>query len=595
MVIRKILMENFCGVDGIVEMELPHIVAVIGKNGMGKTTLMNAIRFGLTGAEPEGDIINKNRNWASVEITLDGLTVKREKCRTTPSKFYVDGKTTTQKALNEKVESVIGIPLDKIKILAAADVLAAMKPQEFASLILEYIPEKIGIEKVVDLMPEMTPGIMDIIDANLPVEGIDLQTLDEFDEFCRLNRKEFKSDLQAKKLMFEKHQQEAPEEDRAMVEKRLKELANIENEYKLYLVKLDAYNKAVEARRKVVESIQSMKAEAEAITTTRPDPAKMDGFKKRLGEINDSLISSRASIAGVNSAITTLTSTLEALDKSFCPISPLITCGQDKSAAKTEIQETLDATKESAVLLEKEIEKLEKQKTEVEAQIEAEGKLAKEYDRKIMLLKQIKIAEDSLTEEPKKPDEIKKADVETEQFQLEQKLKIIRDYEEGQQILSNIKALEVIVADYEALVKALSEKGPVRNGIVKSYLSIFEDLCNERSQKIRPEISFRFESNNGVIVWMNNGTTELTYPELSGGEKAYMVYVLLDMLNQLVGTKILFLDELSVLDQEAFTSLVELVLNYAEDYDHIILSAVDHEDTVKVLESHEVNCIKKII
>ena len=86
----------------------------------------------------------------------------------------------------------------------------------------------------------------------------------------------------------------------------------------------------------------------------------------------------------------------------------------------------------------------------------------------------------------------------------------------------------------------------------------------------------------------NKDGVALPYASLSGGEKAYMIYVIMDMLNQLVGTNILFLDELSVIDNECFETLLDIILSHKEDYDHILIAAVDHEDTLKAVKDREI-------
>lgn len=601
MKIKNVTMTGFMGIKNTVTVETPHIVALVGRNGIGKTTLMSAIRFVLTGAEPAGDIINKENITALVEITLikdDGslITFSRLRDRNNPSQFMVDHKKTTQKALNEQIVAVTGIPIDKIEILNSADILAAMKPQEFGSLILGYIPEKLKLEKVIDFMPVMTPGIMDIMDANLPSDGIDLTVLDEFDAMCRSTRKELKSDLAAKQLMLKEHTQEKPEENKADIERRLKELDTLESEFKVYQAKLEAYEREVESRNKIKANIKAMQEEADGISVSRPDPVKESELKDKETKIRESITNQMASLTGIKTALGTLKETVESLDKAFCPISPLITCGQDKSAAKQEILDTIAATEESERLLETEIQKLRDELEKIASEQVKMQEEQKQYQKKMILLRQIKQSEEAVATTPIKPAPVEKVDVADERFKLNQTLKLISEYEAGQMLVTQISALTEELNDYEALVKAMSEKGPVRNGIVNAYLGIFESICNERSQKIRPEISFSFESDNGVVVRMKGekGAWE-TYDELSGGERAYMIYVIMDMLNQLIGTRLLLLDELSVMDQDVFKAFVDMVLNYSADYDHIILSAVDHKDTLEILESHEVKVINKII
>ncbi len=596
MKIKKVDINNFRGIKRA-SFELPHIAAICGKNGAGKTSLLNALRYALTGEEPEGDIIRYDANSTEVSVEIEDVTsgtitlFTRIKERGKPSKFKINGKATTQKALNDTIQSVTGLGIDNLKILSSDEVVSMMKPQEFGSLILGYIPEKMTLEKVMKFIPTATAGMVDIIDANLPVEDISIESLDEFEKTVRSTRKELKAELASKKLLLDKYVQENPGKSLEEVENALKVLFNVENEYKLYEEKLKAYNTARENREKMIKCIKDLKAEAEAISVTRPDPAALDTLAKKKQAIEQRIYGQKSALAGVNQALITLKATLEAIDKSVCPISPLITCKTDKTVAKQEIVDTIAATEEAKTATEAEIETLKEEFAAIESEREEIVKNTNLYEKKISLAKQARSMEESLPAEPEAPAPVEKKDVETEKFQLEHLRENIKSYEEGLRIKAQIEDLEREVSDYEELVKALSEKGPIRTGVVETYLGIFEEICNDRSSSIRPEITFQFRSEGGVVVYMNDSSkgTSLTINELSRGERAYMIYILIDMLNELIGAKLLVLDELSVMDAETFNYLLDLVLAHSENYDHVLLSAVNHTEIVDGFKSHEIN------
>ncbi len=602
MIINKLELSNFAGVKGSVAFHMPHILALVGKNGMGKTTILNAIRYVLTGEEPDGDIINADMNGCYVKMWLPTedhgtLSFERGKERGKSTKCKINGKAATAKVMNEKIEDIVGIPLDKIKILSSADIIAAMKPQEFSSLILGYIPEKLSLEKVIGFMPESTIGAVETMEANLPEDGIDLDVLDNFDAFCRDNRKAKKAELAAKKLMADERKCEKPSESKEEFEDELKKLLNLENEKKIYEVKKSSYERELENIKKIDEQVKVLKEEADAIAASRPDPTALDALKTEKNRLEESLNGQHEALFGMRSAIGTLSTTLQAINDSVCPISPLIKCGTDKSEAKAEIEESIKATESGIKAVEDEIEKITENITAVKAKIDEYEVIRKEYEKKVEKLKQAKMLEDSKPAVSAAPAAVEiPEDLETRIYQVKNSLKLFDDYTEYNRILSQIATLETEVADYEVLVKALSEKGAVRTGIVNTYLGVFEDICNERSKAIRPEVTFKFEPEDGVVVKMSTGESAhyLPYASLSGGERAYMLYIIIDMLNQLVGAKLLVLDELSVIDEECFNILLDLIMNYAGDYDHIILSAVNHSDIAKAFTSHSIPMIDSL-
>lgn len=595
MIIKDLTVTNFMGIKGRKEFVPAHINALCAKNGSGKTTFLNALRFALTGLEPAGDLINFDCDECSVHITLtdpiSGSDIKfsRIKNRTKPLKCAIDGKATTKKAMDEKIETCIGISLDKIKILSSSEIVAAMKPQEFASFILDYIPEKITLEQVFGYIPSATMGMMDIISANLPEDDISIETLDEFEEVMKSSRKETKASLASKKLILDGMTTEKPTRTRVEVEADLKAVDNVEAEMAIYKANKETYDKAVEADAKQKALIKELSAQRDAITATRPNPAEIDARKKEISDIQTSITNQQTGINGAKTALSTLKATREALDKPVCPISPLIKCTQDKTVAKAEIDESIKTTEEGISALEIELDKSKTSLTAKQAEFDALNRASLEYEKKISLSKQIKTLEDSAITIPAKPVEPKVTDVTAEKIALSNELKAIESYEESLKLSKQIESETTLVSDLEMIVKAFAEKGPVRCGIIDSYLTVFEDICNERSVKYRPDRRFTFSNEDGIVVRMSNDKgSYLVYDNLSGGEKAYMLFILIDMLNSLVGTKLLVLDELSVLDTECFDAMLDTILAYADDYDHIFIAAVDHPDTIESFKKREI-------
>ena len=192
----------------------------------------------------------------------------------------------------------------------------------------------------------------------------------------------------------------------------------------------------------------------------------------------------------------------------------------------------------------------------------------------------------TIKEEPVKP-AADAEEIDVEKFQLNEKLKAWASYKEGKLLSGQIERLENEVKDFDSLVKATAEKGEVRVGVIKRFLGVFEEIANERSKEFRPEVGFRFDPENGVTVKMDptGSGYYMPYDSLSGGERAYMIFVLLDLLNQLSGAKVLFLDELSVMDVETFKALIDLIKKHVEEYDHVVVASVDHSDIVGLIDA----------
>ncbi len=593
MIIKHLEVENFMGYKGKNGFDMPKIAALVGHNGIGKTSILNSIRYALAGEEPDADIINSSADTCTVSITLedpvDGsdIVFERSKSRSKPSKFKIDGAKTTAAKLNEKISDVCGIPIDKIKILSSAEVVASMKPQEFAKFILDYIPEKVDINFIIDHLDMTNPQILDTIDANLPSDNIDMADIDAFLNQLKSTRKELKPRIADKKAVLETKPKEAPA-DREELEVKLNHFNKILNRNEVIEAKKKAYESALENKTRQEEQLAALKKDYDKIAATRPDPAIREGLVKERDEVGTSIRNKDIEINGAASALRQLEITLDALNKPICPVSPLITCHTDKSIAKEEITESIEATKAGLAALSEDSEKLSKKLQEIEERLSEFDNQTTEYQKKVTLAKMIKQIEDNPYLVPEKP-EMDVPDVSIISVQIDECKKLLALFDEymaGIAIEKEIEALtdELDVTEY--LIKVLSDNGCVRTAILSKYVTIFEDLLNERSGKIRSDITFTLVPEDGIKVFMDTGNGMLSYENLSGGEKAYMLFMIMDMLNSLSGTKMLFIDELSVMDSVNFNALLDIITEYQGEYDHIIFAAVNHIETVEAVKAH---------
>ncbi len=593
MIIKHLEVENFMGYKGKHSFDMPKIAALVGHNGIGKTSILNSIRYALTGEEAAGDIINSSADACMVSITLedpiDGVDIvfARVKSRTKPSKFMIDGVKTTAGKLNEKISDVCGIPIEKIKILSSAEVVSNMKPQEFSKFILDYIPEKVDINFIIDHLEMTTPLILDTVDANLPSENIEMADIDSFISQLKSTRKELKTRISEKKTLLESKPKEEPAE-KSELEEKLKGYNDILYKKELIETKIKAYEAALENKRKQDEQLAALKADYDKLTVRRPDPVLKAELEKERDDVRASIRNKDVEINGATSALRQLEITLDALNKPICPVSPLITCHTDKSIAKEEITESIEATKAGLIALSEDSEKLSKRLQEIEKKISEFDAQMTEYQKKATLAKLIKQFEDNPYVVPDKP-EMEIPDVSIISVQINECKKLIElcdEYRAGVIISNEIESLTEELDCTEYLIKALSDKGCVRTAIISKYVTVFEDLLNTRSGEVRNDITFTLVPEDGIKVFMDTGNGMLSYENLSGGEKAYMLFMIMDMLNSLSGTKILFIDELSVMDTNNFNSLMDIITKYQGEYDHIIFAAVNYKETTDAVKAH---------
>ena len=84
---------------------------------------------------------------------------------------------------------------------------------------------------------------------------------------------------------------------------------------------------------------------------------------------------------------------------------------------------------------------------------------------------------------------------------------------------------------------------------------------------------------------------------VSSGEQAYALFLVMDALNALSGYGILVLDDLDKLDENALDALLSLLEKpgVMDNYDHVLMAMVNHEDSLAVLKKHEKSLINNFI
>lgn len=595
--IKKLVLKNFQGINGVKEVVLPHTSCLIGENGIGKTSLLNAIRYAITGEKPEGDIINKFAEDMMVEITIesevDGSdhTFTRIESREKPSKFMVDGKSSTLKSMNEFLCFCTGMDKEQLKILTSAEVVSKMKPHEFGTFLMTYVEKKFEKEEIIKLVPDKSAYMESVLMAQLPDE-VDIKDCDNLLALCKEERKSTKKDITGFEGKIRTMVVDEPSEKMEDIEKELEKIKNVEQIHKIYEVESSAYETAMKNLSKWKEKLQEKEEELEKYSSAaRPDYGIKEKMLEERKDIQESLENLQVTKKGLQASKSELEKTLKALDSSRCPISPLICCHEDKTVAKEEIAATIDSNEKAVQKLNSEMEKLETKKEENEANLKSFEEEVLLYNKKIQISKEIMELKETISGfkavKPKKPDTVDKETLEKREFQLNSIKKSILLWEEKKKTEKKLEMLKQKLKDLEILIKSFGEKGAIRKKILSAYTGVLESVCNEVVEMIRPELHFTFEVNDGISILMDAGSgCDLPFSSLSGGEKAYFLFVIMTMLNRLAGSKILFLDELSVMDSYSFETLIEIIEENKEEYDHIMIAAVNHEDTVKSLKRY---------
>ena len=598
--ITKLETFNWRGLPARQSFDIPELTCILQENGVGKTSFISALLYVLTGREPESRMVHADGGAkCSVMITFeDGNSFARSK-NGTKGTHHVNKKRVTRKEFEDALSNELGIPMDAIRIATSSDVVRSMKPQELSDFLLPYISESLTKEALFALFEDgtLTKDMRQIITQMLPMDEFGLEKIDEVYkksyDYRTVTKKNW-SDAKAKLEVY--RAQEAGYTEGQSKEELLTEKKRCEDtiaELAAYKAKAEAKEKLLKEREKQQKMIRDLEEQAESIKAKKRDLEERNELSRKIAEKSRDIDASVKAIATMEQMALALKTSLETLDKPVCPLSDKLTCTTDKSAIREDLHAELKKSEDSIRTQKEYSEKLKEELEALRKEAEAFDKEQLEWSRKATLTAQ----KDRLLSMMKTAEEDAKelvppavtGDAKAELEAINKKLQALAAHDMVIATSTEMAKYQRQLNALEGLVAAFAPKGIVKTSLIASYMSSFEELANETAEELRPGMRFRFVSDNGVHVLcdlMATGTY-LEYSALSEGEKALMLFVMLDLLNKLTGLGIMIMDELSVLDADAFGRILRSTKLVKSRYRNIIVAAVNHDDTVeKAKEEH---------
>ena len=583
--ITTISIRNFKGIEDL-QLNAKKLNAIIGKCGSGKSSLLDAIRFALTGKAGK-EVIRKGCREASVVLRFsDNSTIERIR-RTSENISKCNGKSSTKRSLDEFLTARNMNPC-WIESLCSVDWFAGLSSKDLNNFFMTILPLRAKAETVVELVAQLDKDLIEKKEKYLMEEILKKQEIFSFNDLANGYNTAYTVRQELKRKYNEMlprctFNETVPAKTREDIEKELNNISQVEAAEKEYSKRLKEYASSKKQHDLAIKRLDEMKKELDTYSSCK----KPKEETKTQAEADRKLFQvhikrTNEYIGTINSTLDLLKRTLDNLDKPICPISEKLICTTDKSQLKEELLSLIQKN-ENALASNKEfLAKCEDQVRKRDDIISNYQKEVYRYEQKTTLENNIsKFIVPEILPEPQK---VEKAHLEAKKKELLDLLSILSRYEKVQQ---NKKELAKIKDKYDLAqfaVKVLDSKIGIPALILQRTLRFFEKKCNEKASLLREGFQSHFLSDNGITIQVSPGKGKpfVDMKEVSTGEFVCVAYILMTMIGEATKCHLFLIDNLDRLDTEYLNALLSL-LEEDKKIEQVFLGGVDHADVEQTL------------
>lgn len=623
MKIKSISVENFRGIQRF-EHEFKNKVTVItGKCGKGKSSFLDAVRFPLTNILPENPVKDGYMTAKVKEVceNEDGDSIVIEKEIERPSKVstLISGRKVGTSVTKKFIESETDVNSELIKMTTSSEILANLKPSDFASIFLTESVERKTLEDLLEICNKQeTPERLKIQindgvfnNKNLPPDAIkyfneffldkefSLETISKAFEEAKNKRREVNAICKS----LEKDAKDFVsmteiKTDEGKLNKKLEELIGFEKNNDSYYERVKNYNSAVKLKNETEKRIVSCDLEIQTNKSVEPNMKDLETLenelKNKTKEVSN-LMAVKKTL--VDSKLRT-EKTISELDKPVCPISAKICCTTDKSPFKKELLESISDIENSIKLSDENIARSQNEINELNSKIKIFYENRENWNKKMNFINEKERLSKMQIEIPEKPEEISITSYSAEKANVIAELNKIKKYKDMQKRYNEFwkNKREYNVLNF--IVKSLDIKGPVVSDFIRTLVEPIEDVCNERATVLKTGMKVKLFVKDGLTMLFQLGELKpfLPYTSLSAGEKILAIVLMTDLVNLFSGSGFLIIDDTDHLDEESFEVLLKFVTDQdiQEQYDNIIISSVNHSDIVNKVKDYDVDHIEML-
>ena len=555
----------------------------LGPNGTGKSSILQALRYGLTGNSPQ-DPIGEGANKAAVEMIFPDIGTLTRSIISGRNEVKLNGKTTTQKSINELFFNQTGASAETAGLLTSAETLASLSSGDLSSYFLGNNLLSVGVP--FDLLNSF---------CNLSDEGrkelwqefgsrtIQMSDIDRVWNEAKARRKILKQEVKEAEIRSKNKNSEikdSAEDVDKQLKLVLKKQAELQTMYK-------SYELIMQQRQKTLAEIEEKKGQLGTLISL-PQESELERYDAEIDRIEKELGNLKGILATIHETGIRLSKILKDLETSTCPISSNLICTTDKSPIRAELNDSISKARGEYIKQRSRIAELEKKHSELKGQRKILDKRIAEYRNHELLQKQIQYLHQNLPEEPQRPSEQEIQQVSEQVEALTQKQTMIVQNLIAAEYSDLFKEKSEELSICEEIIRELDPRKGIRQKVLEHSLKPLEEYFNNELKRLLPGYQVKLDCSNGFFIRISNGKREFDAAKsASSGEQSRIWFVLMDLINALSPYRILIYDNTDSMDAPSLSRLLDMLAS--EDvqnrYDHIFISMIDYDEVVGKLEN----------
>ena len=580
MKIGHIRITDFNGVRKF-QMTPAKVNILVGANGTGKSSVLQAIRYGITGNAPSEPIAG-GCDKGVVELQFPDIGTLTRTVSSGRNEVRLNGKVTTQKSISELLEKRTGTSSTTAELMTSAEALSNLSSGELSAYLMEnnLLAVKVKWEMLLSFC-NMTSAGEALLKKLLPGAEINLGDIDQIWNQSKRQRRILKQEIQETSMRM--GTKTIPiEESAEQVEDSMKQLLEEQGE-------LQAGVKSYEAAKRERERVQREIREKEAKLgedLEKPDENMIRQAENEIRRLDQEIINLQGVVTTIKTNGNNMYKILNGLSSDTCPISPKLKCSTDKTSIKAELQTEIDNLMGEYTKQKERVTELDRQKNEwYQTKNRLESQM-RNYQVRKSLEEQIAYLREHMPEERKMPsaERIKEIAIQIEEMNKKRAAIIQNMTVEEHKLIVEEKKNQLNA--YEELVRELDPRKGIRQKILERSLKPLEDYFNLSVRKILPKYKVRLDCSDGFRIELLDGDKVYDASKsASSGERARIWFVLMDLINALSSYRILVFDNTDGMDADALISFLDMLSSpdLQQRYDHIFVSVINYKEVIEYL------------